>query len=307
MSPPPYALVLFVLQLLLWSPTLYCLSLHHSIINISILLPYLFQCPYLSPPHTHARPGVMEFGSGSYPTPSQGITLIQSPVQSSGGLTLQVQAPHNQPQGLTLIPAPSQVSNQVGGLSLVQTPTQQSPLDPQQVISQDFSFNTIQEQQPDHHSGASKFEDGVYCAVAMFWCTKIFTACVCPSIVSISCDQLLAIVCRIAFLYLPLGPQQHPAMLCYSLRPSCSQNPIETLDSAYNYYIIVVIQQQPQILNYLLVLSSLGQTLYLVIYAARKQLNRISNCIQLFFEIHLVQPESSSVGAYYIVVCVALL
>ncbi|XP_064396405.1 LIM/homeobox protein Lhx3-like [Halichondria panicea] len=99
--------------------------------------------------------GVMEFGSGSYPTPSQGITLIQSPVQSSGGLTLQVQAPHNQPQGLTLIPAPSQVSNQVGGLSLVQTPTQQSPLDPQQVISQDFSFNTIQEQQPDHHSGAN--------------------------------------------------------------------------------------------------------------------------------------------------------
>ncbi len=93
----------------------------------------------------------MEFGSSRpypNPTPSQGVTLIQSPTQQSG-LTL-IQSPPTQPQGLTIIPTP----NQVGGLSLVQTPTQQSPLDPQQVISQDFSFNTIQEQQPDPQQGS---------------------------------------------------------------------------------------------------------------------------------------------------------
>lgn len=111
-------------------------------------VPFLFHRYPLSPFHVT---GVMEFGgTGSYPTPSQGITLIQSPTQQSG-LTL-IQTPPTQPQGLTIIPTP----NQVGGLSLVQTPTQQSPLD-QQVISQDFSFNTIQEQQPDHQQGGSEY------------------------------------------------------------------------------------------------------------------------------------------------------
>ncbi len=90
----------------------------------------------------------MEFGgTGAYPTPSHGIALIQSPTQQSG-LTLIQTPPSQPPQGLTINP------NQIGGLSLAQTPIEPSPHDQQQVISQDFTFNTIQEQQPDHQQGS---------------------------------------------------------------------------------------------------------------------------------------------------------